>query len=443
MGSWKWGIMRELTVGFAAIILFGALLLMLPVSNRSGVSIPFINALFTATSATCVTGLVVYDTWTQFTLFGQVVILLLIQCGGLGFMTVAIVFSFASGRKIGLRERSFLTESMNAGQLGGVVRLVHRIIFGTILVEGTGMLLMSLCFIPEFGVARGIWYSIFHSVSAFCNAGFDILGSKYPGMSLTGYASNPIIILTVCFLILIGGIGFIVWSDLVDRRFSFKELKLHSRVAILSTVIITVIGTLLFMFLEAHVLFKGKSFGQSLLDSFFLSVTPRTAGFAICDNDLLTGGSKLLTMILMMIGASPGGTGGGVKTTTVVVALSAVWTQIHNQNDVNVGKYRVDESTQKQAFCGLFIYLTLALTGIFILCIQGIDPTRAAYECLSAIGTVGLSTGITPHLPVLSKTVLIILMYLGRVGSLTVFMAMSKRGIGSKLRQPVGNVVVG
>jgi len=440
MGGWKWGITRKLAVGFASIILLGALLLMLPVSNRGGGSIPFINALFTSTSATCVTGLVVYDTWTQFTFFGQLIILILIQCGGLGFMTIAIAFAFAARRKIGLKQRSFLTEAVNSGQLGGVVHLVKRILIGTIAVEMSGAILLGMCFVPQFGKKHGIWFSIFHSVSAFCNAGFDVLGG---GRSLSDYVGNPLVIITICMLILTGGIGFIVWNDLLNQHFRFRKLKLHSRIAIKATVIITGLSTLLFLLLEKKGLFAGTPAGQNVLDAFFLSVTPRTAGFSICNNDTLTGGSKLLTMILMAIGASPGGTGGGMKTTTAVVAACAVWSQFHNREDVNVGHFRINEETQKQAFTGIFIYLLMVVAGTFILCSGGVDLTRAAYECFSAIGTVGLSTGITPTLSAVSKLTLIFLMYMGRVGSLTVFMAVTRRTIGSKLRQPVGDITVG
>jgi trk system potassium uptake protein TrkH len=443
MGYWKTGTARSLASGFALIILFGALLLTLPFASRDGNGTPFLNALFTSTSATCVTGLVVYDTWSQFSIFGQAVILILIQCGGLGFMTIALVFSFASGRKIGLKERSVLTEAVGAGQLAGVVRLVRLILIGTLCIEGTGALLMSFVFVPEYGPALGIWYSVFHSVSSFCNAGFDILGIRSPGTSLERYAANPLIILTVCGLILIGGIGFIVWSDLAEKKFHFKKLNLHSKAAIFSTVAITVCSTLLYLFLERDTLFRSTSVGQNVIDALFLSVTPRTAGYAICDNDLLTGGSKLLTMILMFIGASPGGTGGGIKTTTAMVAVCAVRAQFKNQSDVNIGHYRIDGSTQRQAFSSISIYGLVALIGTFILCGHGIDLTRAAYECLSAIGTVGLSTGITPMLPPICKITVILLMYLGRVGSLTVFMAVSRKGSTSKLRQPVGNITVG
>jgi trk system potassium uptake protein TrkH len=223
MGYWKTGTARSLASGFALIILFGALLLTLPFASRDGNGTPFLNALFTSTSATCVTGLVVYDTWSQFSIFGQAVILILIQCGGLGFMTIALVFSFASGRKIGLKERSVLTEAVGAGQLAGVVRLVRLILIGTLCIEGTGALLMSFVFVPEYGPALGIWYSVFHSVSSFCNAGFDILGIRSPGTSLERYAANPLIILTVCGLILIGGIGFIVWSDLAEKNFTLRN----------------------------------------------------------------------------------------------------------------------------------------------------------------------------------------------------------------------------
>jgi len=443
MSSWKWGVSRKLSIGFMIIILLGGVLLSLPISSRNGLGTPLLNAIFTSTSATCVTGLVVYDTWTQFSLFGQAVILILIQCGGLGLMTIAIIFSFVSGRRIGLRQRAFLTETINSGQLAGVVRMVRRALIGTVIFEGTGTLLLAFRFVPQYGASRGIWYALFHSVSAFCNAGFDILGGQGSNASLAPYAGDPLVILTISLLILIGGIGFLVWDDLLEHKFRFKKLKLHSRIVIFTTLFLTAVSVALFFILEHRTLFHNVSFGRQFLDSFFLSVTPRTAGFSICDNQTLTEGAKLLTMILMFVGASPGGTGGGVKTSTVAVALSSVWAQFHNKPDVNIAKYRIEENIQRQAFSSIFIYSLLTSIGIFILCGQKIDVTRSTFECLSAIGTVGLSTGITPQLSSLSKIVIILLMFLGRVGSLTVFIAVSRKSYGSGLRQPVGKVIVG
>jgi len=443
MSAGKLKVARELTLGFAGIILLGGILLSFPISSRSGVPTPFLNALFTATSATCVTGLVVYDTWSQFSFFGQLVILLLIQCGGLGFMAFALGFSFLIRKRIGLHERSVLTEAMGTGRLGGIVRMMKRILIGTAIFEGTGAVLLGIRFVPEYGPALGTWYAIFHSVSAFCNAGFDILGVSAAGSSLAKYVNDPLVLVTICSLILIGGIGFIVWNDIVDNHFRYKKLKLHTKVALSATLLATIVSMALFLVSEHGAMFRGMGAGQSILDAFFLSVTPRTAGFSICDNQQLTSTSKLLTMVLMALGASPGGTGGGMKTTTVVVALSCVWAQWHNHQDVNVGHFRLDDETQKKALSSIFIYSLMALGGVLVLCLQGFDPTRAMFECLSAIGTVGLSTGITPMLPVASKIVIILLMFFGRVGSLTALMAVTRTENGSGLRQPVGSIVVG
>ena len=439
----KWSATRILAVGFAVIILFGAVLLRMPIANRGGTPIPFFSALFTATSATCVTGLVVYDTWSQFSLFGQAVILLLIQVGGLGFMTVAILFSLALGKRIGLRERSLLTEAVGSLQIGGVVRLVKRTLIGTAIFEGIGALLLSIRFIPLFGLWRGIWFSIFHSVSAFCNAGFDLMGRLAPSSSLTHFAADPLVILTIAGLIIVGGIGFVVWNDLVECRFRMKNLRLHTHVTLTATLALLLMGTVLFLLLEHNGVFSGMSIGERLLSAFFQSVTPRTAGFNSVDIASLTDASKLTTMLLMFVGASPGSTGGGIKTTTLVVAAATVMASLRGSEDVSVRRLRLESDVQRRACCGIAVYGAQALIGMLVLCVQGFAFTDAAFECLSAIGTVGLSTGITPALPALSKLVIILLMYTGRVGSITVFLAVARSISHTKLKNPIGKIIVG
>jgi len=438
-----WRATQILTVGFAGMILIGAILLSLPISSRSGVGVPFLNALFTSTSASCVTGLVVYDTWTQFTFMGQLVILLLIQIGGLGFMAVAILFSLAVGRRIGLRERSLLMESVSALQLGGVVRLVRRTLIGTALIEGSGAVLLAFRFIPRFGFWRGCWFSIFHSVSAFCNAGFDLMGVSKPFSSLTEYYDDPLVVLTISALIVIGGIGFVVWNDLVESKFRFKKFNLHTRAVLVGTLALIVGGTLLFLLLEENSVMAGMNLKQRILAALFQSVTPRTAGFNTVDIASLTDGSKFVTMLLMFVGAAPGGTGGGVKITTLVVVAAAVTAFIKNQEDISISKFRLERDTLFRAFCGMVSYVTLAIFGVLVLCAQGSSLTASAFECLSAIGTVGLTTGITPTLPTMSHIMLIILMYAGRIGSLTVFLAVSEGSSKRKLKDPVAKIIVG
>ncbi len=443
MKTTNWSATRIVAFGFAFIILTGGLLLTLPAANRSGVGIPFINALFTSASSTCVTGLVVYDTWTQFSGFGQAVILLLIQIGGLGFMAVAILFSMALGRRIGLRERSLLAETVSSMQVGGVVRLVRRMLIGTAVFESLGTVLLSIRFIPMFGVGNGLWFSVFHSVSAFCNAGFDLMGIRVPSSSLTTLYNDPLVVLTIAGLIIVGGIGFVVWNDLIESRFRPKKLHLHTRVALVSTLMLLTAGTLAFLFLERNGVLSSMNTGDRILSSFFQSVTPRTAGFNSVDIAALSNGGKLVTMLLMFIGAAPGGTGGGVKITTLVVILATVKASFRNSEDVSIGHSRLESETLRRAFNNVAIYIIMTFCGIMILCIQGQPIADSAFEALSAIGTVGLTTGITSTLAPLSRIAVILLMYAGRVGSLTVFMALAKYSNGSKLKNPIGKVIVG
>lgn len=439
----QWSATRILTVGFACMIFVGGMLLSLPIASRNGVVLPFLNALFTSASATCVTGLTVYDTWTQFSGFGQVVILLLIQIGGLGFMTVAILFSLAVGRRIGLRERSLLAETVNSMQLGGVVRLVRRTLIGTAIFEGVGAALLAIRFIPLFGIGRGIWFAVFHSVSAFCNAGFDLMGVQKPSASLTYFFDDPLVVFTIAALIIVGGIGFVVWNDLIESRFRLKKLRLHTRAVLISTLVLILTGTLLFWLLERNGVFSGMSGGDRMLAAFFQSVTPRTAGFNTVDIASLSDGGKLITMLLMFIGAAPGGTGGGIKVTTLVVVAATVNSSLRNREDVSLWHFRLDAETLRRAFCGIATYAALTFGGILVLCAQGEALADSVFECLSAIGTVGLSTGITESLPSLSRMVIILLMYAGRVGSLTVFLAVSRTNRGGKIRNPIGKIIVG
>ncbi len=438
-----WSATRILAAGFALIILLGGVLLSLPIANRSGAGIPYLNALFTSTSATCVTGLIVFDTWTQFTLFGQAVILLLIQIGGLGFMTVAILFSLAVGRRIGLRERSLLAEAVSSSQVGGVVRLVRRTLIGTAIIEGAGALLLAIRFVPMFGVQRGIWFGVFHSVSAFCNAGFDLMGVKEPLSSLVLFSGDALVILTIAFLIIIGGIGFMVWSDLIDCRFRPGKLKLHTRSVLVATAGLIVVGAFVFWLFERDGVLLGMSAGNQALNAFFHSVTPRTAGYNSVNMAALSDDGKLVTMILMFIGAAPGSTGGGVKVTTLTVILAAVFGSLKNSEDISMWRHRIDADTLRRAFTSVAVYLMLTLGGVFVLCAEGATLTASAFECLSAIGTVGLTTGITAGLPPLSKAVIIALMYAGRVGSLAVFVAVARASVGNKLKNPVGKIIVG
>jgi trk system potassium uptake protein TrkH len=419
--------MQVLVIGFALVILVGGMLLSLPFSNRDGQGIPFINGLFTATSATCVTGLVVYDTYTQFTLFGQVVILLLLQVGGLGFMFVAIMFSLFVGRKIGLRERALLMDSVSAPWLGGVVRLTKKALILTFAVEIMGAVILAIRFVPQFGFLSGIWCGVFHSVSAFCNAGFDLFGRLAPYSSLTSYYNDPLVILPIGLLIVMGGLGFFVWDDITEKKFRFSEYHLHSKLMITGTLILVLGGGVLFYFLEYNGAMKGMDTGGRLLSSFFASVTPRTAGFNSIQVAEMSPGGTFLTMVLMMIGAGPGSTGGGMKVTTVVIICIGIIARIRGREDLNIYGRRLEAGSLGTAATSAGMYLVLVFIGGMILCSQGFGLTDSLFEVLSGIGTVGLSRGITPALPVISRLAIILLMFAGRVGSLAVVMSLSVR----------------
>ncbi len=435
---------QKLAFGFAAIILIGALLLTLPFASKDAKSIPFINALFTATSATCVTGLVVYDTFSQFTLFGQTVILLLIQIGGLGFVTMVMMFALFLGRRIGLRERMLAAESLSSMQIGGVVKLVRRVLISAFLFESAGALLLAIRFIPEFGIKRGIWFSVFHSVSAFCNAGFDLIGVKAPYSSLVSYVGDPLVILTIGGLIVCGGLGFIVWGDVADHGWHIRRYKLHSKVVLASSAMLIAVGTALFLILENDTVLSGMHIGEKILAALFQSITPRTAGYNSIDTSALSEAGKSLTILLMIIGASPGSTGGGMKTSTFAVILLSLQASIRNREDTNIFHHRLDGDLVQRAYRSAALYLMMFLAGTFLLCANGhFSLTDALFETASAIGTVGLTTGITRSLGGVSKMVLILLMYAGRVGSLTVFLAVAKRSNATKLRNATGNIIVG
>lgn len=430
--------------GFLSIIIIGTVLLMLPVSNRDGQAEGFLNCLFTATSASCVTGLVVADTWSQWSLFGQLVILMMIQIGGLGFITIGVFISIILRRKIGLKERGLLQESVNTLQIGGVVRLAKRIIKGTCLFEGLGALLLSLRFIPRYGFGRGLFYGIFHSISAFCNAGFDLMGNQEPYSSFTAYYDDWLVNLVLMSLIIIGGIGFIVWDDLYRNRLHFRKYLLHTKIVLVSTGILVFGGGILFYLLERNNLLAGMSFSGRVLSSLFCSVTARTAGFNTTDTAALTDGSRLLTIILMFIGGSPGSTAGGIKTTTVAVLFLCVHSNIKQTYGVNVFGRRLEEVAIKRAGTILTINLFLALSAsLTIMAIQPLGFSDILFETFSAIGTAGITTGITRALHPLSRFIIIILMYCGRIGSLSFALAFVQSRRKPHVEQPLETINVG
>ena len=427
-------------LGFAGVILLGALLLMLPISATARCVTPFHEALFTATSAVCVTGLVVQDTGSYWSVFGQAVILTLIQIGGLGVVTVAASFALLSGRRISLMQRSIMQDAISAPKVGGIVRLTRFILRGTFLIELIGALAMLPVFCRDYGW-RGIWMAVFHSISAFCNAGFDILGTNnnlYP--SLTGYVQNPVINITIMLLIITGGIGFLTWDDICENKLHFHRYRMQSKVIVIVTLVLIVLPALFFFFAD----FGALPLGERIQAALFQSVTPRTAGFNTVDLSALSGASLGVMILLMLVGGSPGSTAGGMKTTTLAVLLANAAATFRRRDSAQFFGRRLDCGAVKTAATILTMYLALFFGGgVFISIYENLPLSSCLYEAASAVGTVGLTLGITPQLHIPSQMVLIALMYLGRVGGLTlIYAALSGKKI-SNAKLPLEEITVG
>lgn len=436
---------RLIAMGYISIIIIGTLLLMLPFASQSGESAGFVSALFTAVSSSCVTGLVVLDTATSWSLFGQIVIICLIQIGGLGFMTIATMFSMLLKRKMGLREREIMVESINTEHIGGIRNLTKKIIAGTAIFEGAGTLLFATRFIPEFGVAKGIWYSVFHSISAFCNAGFDLMGIKEPYSSLVYFADDFIVNFTACMLIIIGGIGFLVWDDISKKKLKFNRYQLHTKIVLTVTAILLVVPTILFLVFERNFTNEGLGFGQSLMNSFFDSVTARTAGMNTTDTAALSPASKILTVILMFIGGSPGSTAGGIKTTTLAVIAISTFNGITRRQSKGIFGRRLEKDAIHKASSVVFTNMSLAIFGIIaILAMQpDFDIGDVIFECVSAIGTVGMTTGITRDLATVSRLIIVFLMFCGRVGSVSFALALMEKKAAPPVKNPREKITIG
>ena len=434
---------RLIALGFFVVILVGALLLTLPFASKDGSS-NFLDALFTSTSATCVTGLVVRDTFTGWTTFGQIVILLLIQLGGLGFMTVITLISFAIGKRVGLYDRKVLMQSAGNFSLSGIGDLIRRIVPFAFVFEFAGAVLLAIRFVPDFGWGKGIYFSVFHSISAFCNAGFDLMGGRAPFSSLTAYVDDPLVILTICALIIVGGLGFLVWHDLARNKFHWKRYQLHTKIVLTTTAVLILGGWLLFFVFERNASMAGMSGSERLLAALFQSVTPRTAGFNTVDMAALSESGNLLTDIFMLIGGSPGSTAGGIKTTTVAVLVLSAISSACGRTRVNAFRYNIDRDTIRQACSILTIYLTMALVAILAICaVEPVTLKQAVFEVCSAIGTVGLSMGITPTLGIASRVIIILLMYAGRIGGLTFVLLFSERRTEPPVDRPNGKILLG
>lgn len=436
---------KMVAIGYLVIILLGTFLLTLPIASRDGQQVTFLGALYTATSATCVTGLIHMDTYVSWSLFGQLVVLGLIQIGGLGFMTILTMFSFVLRKKIGLKARGLLRDSVNTLYIGGVVRLFRKILLGTLLFEALGALILAFRFVPAFGLSRGIYYSIFHSVSAFCNAGFDLMGIFEPYSSLTHFANDPAVCLTVSALIVIGGIGFFVWDDISTHKHHLRSYQLHTKIVLAVTILLIVLGTAAFYLFENGNTLAGMSLGQKLWVSLFSAISPRTAGFNVVDMAKLTPASKLLTMILMFIGGSPGSTAGGIKTTTFAVLLITFWSSVRNTKGDNVFGRRLEETALRKASAVVVTNTFLALGAAMLICFtnQMIPMEDILFEAISAIGTVGLTTGITGSLNTFAKVLVILLMYSGRVGSLTFTLLFTEQKTPDPLQRPTEKISIG
>ena len=432
-------------LGFLLLILCGAVLLTLPFAVNGPGRASFFDALFTATSATCVTGLVIHDTALYWSPFGQLVILMLIQIGGMGVVTMAVAIFMFSGRKIGLKQRWVMQESISAPQVGGIVRQTRFILRAAFAIEGIGALLLALRFVPRFGLARGLWYAVFHAVSAFCNAGFDLMGRHDgPYSSLTAYAGDPLVSLTIAALIVLGGIGFLTWYDIREHRLRFRQYRLQSKLILCATAALLLGGFLFFALYEFRLpRWEGLPAEERILAAAFQSVTPRTAGFNTVDLAALSQPARLLMILLMLTGGAPGSTAGGFKATTLAVLLLSVRAVFRRRDNAQCFGRRLPGETLRSASAIFRLYLLLFLTGGILVCaIDGVSMMDALFEAASAIGTVGLSLGGTAGLSAPSRLILIFLMYFGRVGGLTLIYAVSANGKPAA-QYPLEQVTVG
>ena len=413
---------KVIAITFAAIILLGAMLLTLPAASRDGISCGFRPALFTATSATCVTGLVLYDTWSQWSGFGQVVIICLIQIGGLGFMSAATLVVFLLRRKVGLKQRLVMAQSLSVSDMDGIVKLQKTVLIGSFSIEATGALILLLRFWPEYGFITALKWGVFHSVSAFCNAGFDIFGVLNPGASLMEFQSDPVVLLTLGSLVTVGGLGFLVWEEIASRK-RFKKLSVYSRLVLMTTGALILTGWILTCILEWNnpATLGPMGFGDKLLNGLFQSITLRTAGFAAVDQAGLTEGGKAVSMVLMLIGGSSGSTAGGLKTVSFVVLVLFLWTRARGRETVCIYKRTIPASQVLDAMTIAFLMIFLAVFGgIFISATSPVGFTDALYESVSALATVGLTAGVTGSLSIPAQILIVIYMYFGRVGVLTI-----------------------
>lgn len=435
---------KIVAIGFALLVAVGTALLMLPISSRAG-SVSFMDALFTATSATCITGLVPFDTYTSWTMFGQIVIITLIQIGGLGFITMLSIFLSLTKKRYSLKYKMLLKESIGSLNLGDVKGLVKSVLIFTFCCEGAGALLLMTRFIPMTNAKTGILMSIFTSISAYCNAGFDLMGMFSPSSSLTTVNGDPVIILTISLLVIFGGLGFIVWENMRQSKFNPKNFSPYSKLVLITTALLLVAGTVLFLVFEYSDTFVGMSIGKKLLNAFFCAVTPRTAGFNSVDIASMSSPSKMLTIIFMFIGGSSGSTAGGVKTVTIAVLVLCVFTSMRNKDDIEVFGKRISDDVVKRAISVSFInFIEIIIATIVITLAQSnFKLIDVIFECTSAIGTVGMTAGITSQLSILSQGVIIALMYIGRLTSLIFALSFVNTKPKTTTQKPKCDIMVG
>lgn len=433
-----------IALGFFIIIMAGTFLLMLPFSTKNGQGASFLDALFTATSASCVTGLIVQDTSLYWSGFGQAVILLMLQIGGLGFMTIAAMFFMFLRKKVHLREREILSESISVSQVGGILRLAKKILLGTLVIEGLGALILMIRFVPLYG-SQGVWMSVFHAVSAFCNGGFDLMGQHTGAYSsLTAFSDDWLVCTVIMLLIVIGGIGFVVWDDVLTYRFKLRKYHLHSKIVLFMSSILVFGGALLFLIIEKNATGAGLSAGDQILAALFDSVTARTAGFNTVDTGALSDAGKLLTIMLMFIGGSPGSTAGGAKTTTIMVLLLYSFSYMRKNRGTSVFGRSLEDDALRKASAVFFTNLMLALgVTIAISAIQQLPMLDLMFETFSAIGTVGMTTGLTRELNSISRILIIFLMYCGRVGSISFANALAGKRKTAPVRDAIEKITIG
>lgn len=429
---------------FVAVIAIGTLLLCLPIASKSREWTPLLDSAFTATSATCVTGLIVRDTFTHWSLFGQLVILTMIQIGGLGVMTIIMTFSVFAKKKISLYERKLLMQSAGTIRASEIIRLLRQITKVTLICEGAGAVILATRFCPELGIVKGLYYSVFHAVSAFCNAGFDLMGRYGQFSSLTPFYSDITVNITVCALIICGGIGFIVWQDIVTHGIKFKKYSLHSKIALTTSAALILSGWLIFFLVERNYSLSTLSTGEKILAAFFQSVTSRTAGFNTVPLNRLSGAGVVLMSVLMMIGGSPGSTAGGIKTTTVAVMFFELIAAAKGDKDTVIFKRRLEDDTVKRAGAIISAYTAAVIIALIaISSAENLPLSDVLFEVASAVGTVGLTVGITPSLSSFSHIILMLLMFAGRIGGLTIIVAFAERREHAKLTRPTEKILIG